>query len=305
MSDLKKEVLDLVHEAYDNRLMPRLRGLTDEEYLWEPVPDCWTVHPNGNGTFRADWGFIFSEVPPFTTIAWRMCHLIDCYGGRRMAKWFGLPERPSPTEGGVPGTAADALRMLAEAHEILIGNIEAIGEAELWTKIGPIGGIWAEHTKLSLVLHQVDEVIHHGAEVALIRDLYRAQHRNEDPFVLASLKADRAAIDSMLQGRSRSGRSDGCCSSGVDAPRGGNGTMGRDPAARRARFPGERSGRPGAGPPHGRNGEHRVHEAADRRWAQISMRRTRSTARRRSGGPSTSRRREMVEFLQSLAPQTS
>ena len=29
MSDLKKEVLDLVHEAYDNRLVPRLRGLTD------------------------------------------------------------------------------------------------------------------------------------------------------------------------------------------------------------------------------------------------------------------------------------
>jgi hypothetical protein len=197
MSDLKKEVLDLVHEAYDNRLMPRLRGLTDEEYLWEPVPDCWTVHPNENGTFRADWGFIFSEVPPFTTIAWRMCHLIDCYGGRRLASWFGLPERPNPTETGLPGTAADALRMLGDAHDNLLHYVEAIEEADLWTKLGPIGGIWAEHTKLSLLLHQVDEVVHHGAEVCLMRDLYRAQHRNDEPFVLACLSGDRASVDAM------------------------------------------------------------------------------------------------------------
>jgi hypothetical protein len=197
MPNLKKELLDLVHEAYENRLMPRLRGLTDEEYLWEPVPDCWTVHPNGDGTFRADWGFVFTETPPFTTIAWRMCHLIDCYGGRRMARMFGLPEQPSPTEAGYPGTAADALRMLAEAHDILVGNVHAIDEDALWTKLGPIGGIWAEHTKLSLLLHQIDEVIHHGAEVALIRDLYRAQHRKEEPFVLACLKADRSAVDAM------------------------------------------------------------------------------------------------------------
>ncbi len=86
MPDLRREVLALVAEAYENRLAPRLEGLTDEEYVWEPAPDCWTIHANGDGTFRGDWGYIFDEIPPFTTIAWRMSHLIDCYGSSLDAK---------------------------------------------------------------------------------------------------------------------------------------------------------------------------------------------------------------------------
>ena len=196
MTDVRKELLDLVAEAYGNRLWPRLEGLTDDEYLWEPVDDCWTVHPNGDGSSTSDWGLIWDEAPPFTTIAWRMCHLIDCYGSRRTAIWLGLPQQPGPLEDGVPTTAAEALDKLARAHDILVGYISAVGEDELWTKIGPIGGIYAEHTKLSLLLHQLDEVIHHGAEIALLRDLYRAR-RPEDPFVLAVLKGDRAEVERM------------------------------------------------------------------------------------------------------------
>jgi hypothetical protein len=198
MHDTKKELLDVVREAYDKRLMPRLVGLTDEEYFWEPVPDCWTVHRNADGTFRADWGFIFDEVPPFTTIAWRMTHLIDCYGGTRNARWLGLEAKIGPLDRkGPPGSAADALSMLADAHAIFVANIDEISEDELWTKIGPVGGMYAEYTKLSLLIHQIDEVIHHGAEVALMRDLYRAQNHSEDPFVLAALKGDRETIDSL------------------------------------------------------------------------------------------------------------
>ena len=29
------------------QLRPRLNGLTDEEYFWEPVPGCWNVRPRG------------------------------------------------------------------------------------------------------------------------------------------------------------------------------------------------------------------------------------------------------------------
>jgi hypothetical protein len=197
MPDMKKELLDVVGQAYDVRLKPRLEGLTDEEYFWEPVPDCWTVHRNDDGTYRADWGFIFDEIPPFTTIAWRMRHLIDCYGSRRAAIWLGLEERPNPLERGTPGTASDAVNMLAEAHEIFVGYIDAISEDALLTQIGPVGGQYAEYTKLSLLLHQIDEIVHHGAEVSLLRDLYRAQRRDEDPFVLACFSADRAAVEDM------------------------------------------------------------------------------------------------------------
>ncbi len=28
---------------WDNHFRPRLDDLTDEEYLWEPVPGCWSL----------------------------------------------------------------------------------------------------------------------------------------------------------------------------------------------------------------------------------------------------------------------
>jgi hypothetical protein len=28
---------------------PSLETLTDEEYLWEPVPGCWSIRPTGPG----------------------------------------------------------------------------------------------------------------------------------------------------------------------------------------------------------------------------------------------------------------
>ena len=32
------------------QLRPRLDGLTDAEYRWEPVPGMWNVRPRGTGT---------------------------------------------------------------------------------------------------------------------------------------------------------------------------------------------------------------------------------------------------------------
>jgi len=38
--------------------------------------------------------------------------------------------------------------------------------------MGTIAGPFAELDKASLVLHQLDEQIHHGAELGVLRDLY-------------------------------------------------------------------------------------------------------------------------------------
>src|SRR5438034_698143 len=35
-------------EAYE-RLRRRLEALTEDEYFWEPVPGCWTVHRDETG----------------------------------------------------------------------------------------------------------------------------------------------------------------------------------------------------------------------------------------------------------------
>ena len=31
-----------------HQLRSRLAGITDDEYFWEPVPGCWTVHRDGS-----------------------------------------------------------------------------------------------------------------------------------------------------------------------------------------------------------------------------------------------------------------
>ena len=42
---------------------------------------------------------------------------------------------------------------------------------------GPAEGPFAEYSRAELVLHINRELIHHGAEIALLRDLYA--HRND------------------------------------------------------------------------------------------------------------------------------
>jgi hypothetical protein len=45
-------------------------------------------------------------------------------------------------------------------------------EPALARPVGPAEGAYAEHPYAALVLHINREVTHHGAEIALLRDLY-------------------------------------------------------------------------------------------------------------------------------------
>jgi hypothetical protein len=39
---------------WDVHLRPRLDGLTDEEYFWEPVEGCWSLRRAADGSYRLD-----------------------------------------------------------------------------------------------------------------------------------------------------------------------------------------------------------------------------------------------------------
>jgi hypothetical protein len=195
MTDVRDDLLILSDFAY-KRLRDRLEGLTDEEYLWEPAGDVWTVHPNPDGTARGDWGVLFDEPPPVTTIAWRIGHIIYCLSEERCATWLGLEPMERPNAAGLSATAAGAIEMLDRANELWRGYVSAVDDATLAEKSGPIAGIYANYTRRSFVLHILDELIHHAAEVALLRDLFRAE-RTRDPFVAAALRADDSAIDEL------------------------------------------------------------------------------------------------------------
>ena len=177
---MKDDLLDLADFVYQ-RLRTRLAGLTDDEYRWEPAPDCWTVRPAGDGTFRADGAALPPEPAPLTTIAWRLSHVIDLFAADRNATWLGLT--PTDTAGSTPGRAEEATAQLERAYAAFRG--------------GPVGGPYADSSRAAFVLHQLDELIHHGAEIGTMRDLYRAT-RPVDPFLDACRRADRAAVQELL-----------------------------------------------------------------------------------------------------------
>lgn len=41
------QLADQLDWHWRNALPPRLDGLTDDEYFWEPVEGCWTVRNDG------------------------------------------------------------------------------------------------------------------------------------------------------------------------------------------------------------------------------------------------------------------
>ncbi len=150
----------------------RLDGLTDDEYVWEPVAGCWTVRPNGDGSFSLDGSWPAPQPPPFTTIAWRICHIAGPVLGIRASNHFGDGSLSIATIRW-PGTASDALAWLDQMYASWRAGIDALDDDGLARAVGPAEGPYADRSMATLILHISREVIHHGAEVALLRDLYR------------------------------------------------------------------------------------------------------------------------------------
>jgi len=112
--------------------------------------------------------------PPFTTIAWRLWHLTETYGGKRNPQWLGVERLPGGFERDdpAPANAAEAVAVLERAHAFRRDVLREFPAASWWEPLGRIAGPYAEDDKASLVLHQLDEQIHHGAELGVLRDLY-------------------------------------------------------------------------------------------------------------------------------------
>jgi hypothetical protein len=142
--DWNAQLHDQLDFHWHFQLRPRLEGLVDEEYLWEPMP----------------------EVP---TIAWRLAHIaVDCLARRTASHFAGPASEEADSE---PG-ADDALARLDEAYAAWSAGVTGLGEEGLARPCGEVEGPFASYPLAALVLHINREVIHHGAEIALLRDLY-------------------------------------------------------------------------------------------------------------------------------------
>ncbi len=165
---------------WEHQLRSRLAGLSDEEYFWEPVSGAWSVRPRdtattsmaaGAGDLVIDWAYPEPTPAPFTTIAWRLGHVIVGVLGMRNAAHFGR-DPVDYASYSYAATAGDALEQLEREVTVWLDGVRGLGEDGLDRPCGPAEGPFAEAPIAALVLHIHRELIHHLAEVSLLRDLY-------------------------------------------------------------------------------------------------------------------------------------
>jgi hypothetical protein len=176
---------------WDHHVRPRLAGMTDAEYLWEPVPG-WTLRARGEapgvharavgeGAVTMDFaplGLFAAEgadAPPFTTIAWRLAHVSSGVLALRNHAHFGGPPHDHDA---YPYTlsADEALAQLTEHCERWITGVRSLTPETMMAPCGPAEGPFADDPMVALVMHIQREAIHHLAEVCLLRDLYAHVH---------------------------------------------------------------------------------------------------------------------------------
>jgi hypothetical protein len=177
MSGSSSALLQRQLERARGTIRARLAGLTDDEFFWQPVADSWTIRPsrpgeehlNGSGEWIYDYAMPDPDPPPFTTIGWRLIH-IGGINDMYFEHVFGAGLRDYPDQR-IPHKAAAAvvwweqgirkfLEQLAEAEDSDLERVvtvpwEVTQSVEEW---------------LGVLLY---ENIHHGAEIGVLRDLYR------------------------------------------------------------------------------------------------------------------------------------
>jgi hypothetical protein len=150
-------------------------GLTDDEYFWEPRPDCWSVRCDAAGRWALDGDWPFQAPPHVTTVAWRLVHL---------AGWTEVYENWTFDDGtasfdaiDVPGTAAGAVEYLACRQEAFGRAFGRLADPDLATTRHTH---WGDELPVGVLVWQIAvEHLHHGAEIGVLRDLRRGHGRTD------------------------------------------------------------------------------------------------------------------------------
>jgi hypothetical protein len=153
MGHARTDVIGLFDFAWQ-RLRERMDGLGEDEWRWRPRPDDDRV-----------------------TLRWRLAHIADLLSEERCARWLGrTPTMPETGEADLAVTTlvgpTAALAAMDAAYADWRAHLAALTDEEFAAPVGPAGGHHADATRCAFALHIVDELIHHGAEAALLRDLY-------------------------------------------------------------------------------------------------------------------------------------
>jgi len=179
--DWTERIVGQLEFYWDVHLWPRLQGLTNEEYLWKPVEGMWSLSEHeGNWVLDGGWD-PDSQPATATTIAWRMMHIAAPGLHNRAQAFFGDDPHPDlemndwrrmPTS--LPTTADAGVAFLAEKYRWWHDGIAGLDDESVLRPLGPKGGEYAKDSMADLIIHLNREIMHHGGEIGVLRDLYRA-----------------------------------------------------------------------------------------------------------------------------------
>src|SRR5206468_10803570 len=112
----------------------------------------------------------------------------------------GTPIGFDDPDGAPPASAADAVALLERAHDRWDAHLGLAENDRLGERVGSVAGPqYADRTRAAYVMHMLDEFIHHGAEIALLRDLWRWQNTTvaDDPRVERIIRGDSGVLDEL------------------------------------------------------------------------------------------------------------
>ena len=164
----------------------RHEGLTDAEYLWEPAPGSLSIRRAdevrtfalGHGDWRLEWPRPEPDPAPMRPIAGLLGHLYDGYLARY--EWtFGARQADPLTLGTFTPSASEAMARLWAVLDDWKAGVAGLTEQQL--DVPGYGqfpyGLDPQLPFIGIVWWTNRELIHHLAEVALLRDLYEANGR--------------------------------------------------------------------------------------------------------------------------------
>ncbi|MFL5681185.1 MAG: DinB family protein [Chloroflexota bacterium] len=157
-------------------LTERLKGLSDEEFLWEPAANVWTVR-NVDGRPVPDveaWPPTGEAAPP-RTLAWSIDHLGA--GSFTRADYLVGPHTMQNDDLTWPMTAADGVKFMLEGLAAWRNGLDQITDEDLDT-VGRSAyphGLDPELPLIEIVWWVNKELVFHAGEIWLMRDLYAAR----------------------------------------------------------------------------------------------------------------------------------
>jgi hypothetical protein len=150
-----------------------LPSLTDDLCLWEPSPHSWTVRPDADGTWRADWADAEPDPTPTATIGWLTWHLLWWWSGLLSATREETPL--AHHEVAWPGSTADTVQRLEALSTEWADVLSSLKDGDLER---PFAYPWTEPRPLRIALAWANvELMKNIAEIGYVRILFEASRQ--------------------------------------------------------------------------------------------------------------------------------